>query len=98
MTDLLTLLGVGFASALVPVVDIEAYLAIRAAVAGTDSLWLLSLSAAAGQILGKPVWYRTGASSQGRGRVRRRVEKPRPRAKLGLWRARTHDRPGITPG
>ena len=93
MTDLFTLFGIGFASALVPVVNIEAYLAIRAAVAGTGSPWLLALSAAVGQMLGKLVWYRIGASSLGWGWVRRRVEKPKARARLELWRARTHDRP-----
>lgn len=93
MTDLLTMLAVGFASALVPIVNIEAYLAVRAAVAGTGSLWLLSFSAAVGQMVGKLVWYRIGVSSLGWGWVRRRVEKPRARARLELWRARTHDRP-----
>ena len=93
MTDLLTLLALGFASALVPIVNIEAYLAIRAAVAGTGSAWLLALAAAVGQMLGKLIWYRIGASSLGWGWVRRRVEKPKARARLELWRARTHERP-----
>lgn len=93
MTDLLTLLAVGFASALVPIVNVEAYLAIRAAVVGSGSLWLLALAAAVGQMLGKLVWYQIGASSLGWAWVRRRVERPRARARLELWRARTHDRP-----
>lgn len=93
MKDLLTLFVLGFASALVPLINIEAYLAVYAAVAGTAGLWGLAAVAAVGQMLGKLVWYRVGASSLGWGWVRRRVEKPRARARLELWRARTHQRP-----
>ncbi len=94
MTDLVTLLALGFASALVPVVNIEAYLGIRAAVSD-GSVWLPALTAAVGQMLGKVVWYSLGASSLDWAWVRRRLDKPRARARLELWRARTHQRPGF---
>jgi membrane protein YqaA with SNARE-associated domain len=93
MKDLLALLLLGFASALVPVVNIEAYLAVRAAVAHVDSVWTLGLVAALGQMLGKLVWYGLGASSLDWGWVRRKLEKPKARARLELWRSRTHQRP-----
>lgn len=93
MIDLLTLAVVGFVSALVPVVNIEAYLAVRAAVAGTGSVWWLAPAAALGQMAGKLVWYQVGASSLNWRWVRRKIEKPRAMARLELWRARTHERP-----
>jgi len=93
MRDLLALVVLGFVSALVPLLNIEAYLAIREVVAEVDSVWGMALAAAVGQMLGKLVWYRIGASSLGWGWVRRRAEKPKARARLELWRARTHQRP-----
>ncbi len=93
MEDLLTILVLGFASALVPVLNIEAYLAVRAAVTQVDALWLLALVAALGQMVGKLIWYQIGASSLGWSWVRRRIEKPKVAASLELWRSRTHQRP-----
>jgi membrane protein YqaA with SNARE-associated domain len=93
MKELLTLLGIGFASALVPIINIEAYLAVLAAVSDVGEIWVLSLAAAVGQMAGKLVWYRIGVSSLGWGWVRRKVETPKAKARLELWRARTHDRP-----
>jgi membrane protein YqaA with SNARE-associated domain len=95
MEDLLALVVLGFGSALIPVLNIEAYLAIRTAVSDVDSIWALALAAALGQMLGKLVWYRLGASSLGWGWVRRKVEKPKAKARLELWRARTHQRPVV---
>lgn len=95
LSDLLLLLGVGFSSALVPVVNIEAYLAVRAVVGGAVGVWTFSLVAAVGQMLGKLIWYRIGASSLGWSWVRRRVETPKALARLELWRARTQERPGV---
>ncbi len=95
MKDLLTLVLVGFASALVPLVNIEAYLAVLEALYGTEGIWALGLAAAVGQMLGKLLWYQIGASSLGWGWVRRRVEKPKAQARLELWRRRTHERPVV---
>ena len=93
MKDVLTLFALGFASALVPIINIEAYLAVRAAVTEVGSVWTLSFVAAVGQMVGKLIWYQIGASSLGWGWVRRKVEKPKARARLELWRSRTHERP-----
>jgi membrane protein YqaA with SNARE-associated domain len=96
LADLLGLLAVGFASALIPLVNIEAYLGVRGAVSAgsaAESLWLLGLTAAVGQMAGKLVWYRLGASSLHWGWVRRRVETPSAQARLSRWRRRTADRP-----
>jgi membrane protein YqaA with SNARE-associated domain len=96
MRELFTTVVIGFASALVPLVNIEAYLGVRAAVATVEGVWPLALAAAAGQMGGKLVWYYLGASALGWGWVRRRVEKPKNAARLELWRRRTHERPALT--
>lgn len=93
MGEILTLFGVAFASALVPVINIEAYLGLRAAIAGVGDLWLLGLVASLGQMLGKIIWYYIGASSLEWGWIKRRVERPKQQARLVKWRARTEQRP-----
>lgn len=95
MRDLLGVLVLGFASALFPLVNIEAILGVRAAVADVDGIWLLALVAAVGQMVGKVVWYFLGASALHWGWVRRKVEQPKNAARLEVWRERTHDRPVI---
>ncbi|HET9760213.1 MAG TPA: VTT domain-containing protein [Nocardioidaceae bacterium] len=91
--DLLGVLGVAFASALVPLVNIEAYLGVRGSVGGIDNVWVLGLAAGLGQMVGKVVWYYLGASSLHWGWVRRRMETPKAQARLETWRLRTHERP-----
>ena len=49
MRDLLMVAGVGFTSALVPVVNIEAVLAVRSAVTHVHAMWALALVAAMAQ-------------------------------------------------
>jgi membrane protein YqaA with SNARE-associated domain len=93
--DLLGVLGVAFASALVPLVNIEAYLGVRGSVGGIDNVWVLGLAAGFGQMVGKVVWYYLGASSLHWGWVRRRMETPKARARLETWRTRTHERPVV---
>ncbi len=96
MRDLLGLFLVGVASALVPLINLEAYLGVRAAVASMSNIWLLGLVAAVGQMVGKTVWYYLGANSLSWGWIRRKVEQPKNAARLETWRARTHDRPVVT--
>jgi membrane protein YqaA with SNARE-associated domain len=95
LKDVLALLGVGFVSALVPVVNIEAYLGVRGAVASVEGLWLLGFAAALGQMVGKVVWYYLGANSLSWGWVRRRVETPKAQERLDRWRSRTRERPVV---
>lgn len=93
MKDLVSLLTIAFISALVPVVNIEAYLGLRAAVADVDHVWILGLVAAAGQMVGKIIWYYIGSSSLEWGWIKRRVEKPKAQQRLVKWRTRTEQRP-----
>lgn len=96
--DVLGLLAVGFASALVPLVNMEAYLGVRGSVSAVDSLWLLGFAAALGQMAGKLVWYSVGASSLDWRWVRRRIETPGAQARLARWRTRTQERPLLAGG
>ena len=96
MRELFALFLVGVASAVFPLINIEAYLSVRAAVASVDAVWVMSLVAAAGQMLGKIAWYYLGASSLHWEWVRRRAEKPKNAVRLETWRARTHERPVFT--
>jgi membrane protein YqaA with SNARE-associated domain len=91
----LALFGVSFASALIPLINLEVYLIGLGAVAGSGRVWLFAAVAGVGQMVGKLVWYYLGANSLRWGWVRRKVEKPKAQAKLELWRRRTHERPLI---
>lgn len=93
MGALLALYGVSVASALFPLINIEAYLGVREAVTGADAIWIPSFVAALGQSTGKIIWYWIGGNSLGWGWVRRRAERPKAKARLELWQNRTHDRP-----
>ena len=94
--DLLGVLGVAFVSALVPLVNIEAYLGVRGSVAGVESVWVLGFAAAFGQRVGKVVWYSLGASSLSWWWVRKRIETPKAQLRLERWRTRTQERPILT--
>jgi len=96
--DVLALLGLGFLSALVPLVNIEVILAARAAAVATGGLWTLSFAAALGQMFGKVVWYYLGANALNWGWVRRKVETPKAEARLQVWRIRTQERPVVAGG
>jgi membrane protein YqaA with SNARE-associated domain len=98
LQDLLAVLGVAFASALVPLVNIEAYLGVRGSIGGTGGAWVLGFAAAFGQMVGKVLWYYLGASSLNWSWVRKRIETPKAQARLETWRTRTHERPVLTGG
>lgn len=93
MKDLVSLLAIAFVSALVPLVNLEAYLGLRAAVAEVNNVWLLGFVAAAGQMVGKVIWYYIGTSSLEWGWIKRRVEQPKAQERLVRWRTRTEERP-----
>ncbi len=93
MGEVLGLLGVSMASALIPLINIEVYLVGMAAVSTHNDIWFLAVVGGLGQMLGKLVWYYLGANALRWGWVRRKVETPKAQAKLELWRRRTQDRP-----
>jgi len=87
-------LGIGVASALIPLVNAEAYLGALAAtgVGGGQgdaaTLWLLSFVAAVGQTIGKVIYYELGRSSLKWAWVRRKTETPKWQDRLTRWRAK----------
>jgi membrane protein DedA with SNARE-associated domain len=60
---LLTTFGVAVASALFPLINIEAYIAGVGALVETFGIWPVALVAGAGQAVGKILWYEVGRSS-----------------------------------
>ena len=90
------MLGVAFASALVPLINIEAYLGVRGSVGDIESVWLLGFAAAFGQMVGKVIWYYLGATSLSWAWVRKRIETPKAQERLERWRTRTQERPVLT--
>ncbi len=63
MKLLLATFGVAVASALIPLINIEAYIAGVAALSSSYGTWRLAVVAAAGQVVGKVFWYEVGRSS-----------------------------------
>lgn len=98
MGDLLGLLLIAFASALIPLINIEAYLGVRASVADINGLWLLGFVAAFGQMIGKVIWYYLGTRALNWGWIRRKMEDPKQQARLEKWRTRTEQRPMLAGG
>jgi len=81
-------------SALVPIFNAEVYLT---ALAATESppLWPMAAVAAAGQMVGKVVYYFIGKSSLDWRWVKKRTDTPQFQAGLERWRLRLEDRPWV---
>lgn len=91
----LVAVGVAFVSALLPVVNIEAYVAAVSAAGVGGNLWLLCGLVAVGQMAGKLVWFYAGAHALDVGWVRRKMSTPKRAAQLQRWQAWVGGRPGI---
>ncbi len=95
MKLLLTVLAVSFVSALVPLVNAEAFLAWVAGLDGVP-LVLCAAVAAVGQMAGKLLWYYAGMHTVDIGWVQRRLAKSQREETLEKWRAQTRGRPVAT--
>jgi len=91
---LLSTFGFCVLSALVPVLNAEVYLAALAA-SESPPLWPMATVAAAGQMIGKIVYYYLGKSSLNWNWIKRRTDTPRFQAGLDRWRERLDDRPWV---
>lgn len=89
--------GLAALSAVVPLINIEA-IVVLAAAKDSAPAWLLVLMSAVGQMGGKLFWYYGGRELQRFGFVARRMAKPRARAAMERWQARTEGRPWFTAG
>jgi membrane protein YqaA with SNARE-associated domain len=84
-------------SALVPLLNAEAYISAVAAMADnqldtTLGLWVLAVVAAGGQMVGKTVWYMAGRHALDWAWLARKTAKPRWQAALARWQGRIGDR------
>jgi membrane protein YqaA with SNARE-associated domain len=98
VTLLIATLAVCAVSALVPLVNAEAYVGAIAVANPHVSTWWLAAIAAAGQACGKVVFYFIGAQSLNWAWVRRKTASPKAQARLELWQRRTNDNPWATTG
>jgi len=94
---LLSTFGFCIASALVPVLNAEVYLAALAA-SESPPLWPMAAVAAVGQMLGKIVYYYLGKSSLDWRWVKKKTDTPRFQAGLARWRGRLEHRPWAAAG
>lgn len=90
--------GVAVASALFPLINIEAYIAGVAALVDTYGIWPVSLVAAAGQLVGKIVWYEVGAASMTWPYIQRKMASPGWRRQYEKVKTRTDNRPWVAIG
>ncbi|MFC7490136.1 MULTISPECIES: VTT domain-containing protein [unclassified Knoellia] len=89
--------GCAVASALVPIINIEAIIALAASQDRAPG-WLIVAAAAIGQMVGKLFWYYGGRELDRFAFVSRRMQRPRARAAMVRWQARTEGRPWFTAG
>lgn len=93
MKLLLATFGVAVASALFPLINIEAYIAGVGALVSSFGIWPVSLVAAAGQALGKVVWYEVGRSSMHWPYIQKKMASPGWQRQYEKVKARTDKRP-----
>ena len=90
-----SVMGASIGSALFPLINIEAILAV--AVSRSPSYtWGLIISATIGQMVGKVLWYWGGMHADRAPWVSRHLEKPKAKASLEKWHARAEGRPWFT--
>ena len=92
-----SVLGASVASALLPLINIEAILAVSISQA-PQHVWGLIIAATVGQMIGKIIWYWGGMHVDRAPWVNRQLEKPKAKASLDRWHERAEGRPWFTAG
>ena len=92
-----SIFGASVASALLPIINIEAILAVTSTQQGGHAAALV-VAATVGQMLGKTLWYWGAIEVERAPWVRRQLEKPKARASLERWHERAEGRPWFTAG
>lgn len=94
MTLLLASFGISVASALIPLINIEAYvIGISSSGVGSAAAVTLSLACGAGQSAGKLVWYEVTRRGVDSDWAQRRLAHPKVRASYERWVHRMDGRP-----
>ena len=98
MKLVLTTLLVGFGSALLPFINIEAYLgALGAAVTSTTPMVVaIAAAAAVGQTIGKVVLYYAAEWAMNLSWIKRKTSSPKFQETYLRWQNRIHEHPGQT--
>ncbi|MCF6378722.1 VTT domain-containing protein [Nocardioides KLBMP 9356] len=89
--------GASIASALLPLINIEAILAVSVSQA-PEHVWGLLIAATVGQMVGKILWYWGGMHVDRAPWVHRQLQKPKAKASLDRWHERAEGRPWFTAG
>ena len=92
MILILTSLVVGVASALIPLINIELYVA-GVGTAGSGEAITIALAAGAGQTIGKIFWYEAARRGVETDWVQKRLSAPKIHAAYERWVATMHGRP-----
>jgi membrane protein YqaA with SNARE-associated domain len=95
---ILSTFAFSFASALIPVLNIEVYLGAVGTRTSIAEALGLSLVAAAGATLGKIVWYVVARRSVDSAWVQRRLDRPKVRETYDRWEERVRGRPWYAAG
>ena len=93
----LSIFGASIASALLPLINIEAILAVTISQQGDHTVPLV-VAATVGQMIGKTLWYWGAVEVERAPWVRRQLEKPKAKATLDRWHERAEGRPWFTAG
>jgi membrane protein YqaA with SNARE-associated domain len=95
MRLLLATFAMGVLSAVVPLINMEAYIAGIAALLGDINIWLVALVAGIGQAIGKIPWYEVSRRSMDWPYIRKKMEQPDWRRRYDKVKATTDNRPWI---
>ncbi len=98
MRLLLSTFGFSFASALLPLLNVEVYLGAVGTQTKLAAAVGLSLVAALGQTLGKVIWYFAAKRSIDSDWVQKKLDKPKVREAYDNWEQRTRGRPWYAAG
>lgn len=93
MKVLLSTFAVAIASALIPLINIEGYIAGVNVLTDPVNIWVLSAAAAAGQAVGKVFWYEAGRNALRLSYIRKKMEKPGWRKQYDRAKRLTDRRP-----
>lgn len=83
------------ASALIPLINAEAYVGAVAATFTGHSIWLVAAAAAGGQMVGKVAYFLIGRNSLRWSWVRRKIESPKWQRTFLTWQRRIGGRPWL---
>ncbi len=93
MTLVFSTFGMGLASALIPLINIEFYLSVLASQVGPGQSVVLAIASGSGQTLGKIVWYEVAARSMDSAWVKKKLAQDKWKLSYEKWEERIHGRP-----